>query len=159
MKQWIENSIPCLVILGLLSPVAAVAAPDLPHYEGLLRESDIRLSQIREALKKKEPLPDYLFLRYQGREGNYVVFYDLDGRTALFRYRKDRFDDLAERKIRDLLPGQAYRLPLKFVGLIERGVVYAEGTAEFQRLLDSDEGRPAFEFVSPEPRQPDFILY
>lgn len=152
-----------LTIFGLLCLVASGTAQAQPAgsapYEGLLRESDMRLFQFRDALKEQKPLPDFLYLRYRGREWNHVVFYDLDGKEALFRYRTDRFDDLAERKIRDLLPGQVYRLPVKFVGLIERRIVYPPGTPDFQRLLDSDAGRPAFEFLSAEPRQPDFIIY
>ena len=148
-------SLLCLVVWG-----TAQAQPAGPAaYEGLLRESDMRLFQFRDALKEQKPLPDFLYLRYRGREWNHVVFYDLDGREALFRYRTDRFDDLAERKISDLLPGQVYRLAVRFLGLVERRIVYPPGTPDFHRLLDSDAGRPVFEFLSAKPRQPDFIIY
>ena len=145
----------CLAASGIVEAQPAGPA----SYEGLLRESDVRLFQFRDALKERKQLPEFLYLRYRGREWNHVVFYDLDGKEALFRYRADRFDDLAERKIRDLLPGQVYRLSIKFVGLIERRIVYPPESTDFQRLLETDAGRPAFEFISAEPRQPDFIIY
>lgn len=130
-----------------------------PVYEGVLNENDLRLSQFRALLKEERPLPESLHLRYRGKEGNHVVFYDLDGREALFRYRSDRFDDLSEKKVRNLLPGQVYRLAVQFTGLMERRTVYAPGSPDFQRLLETDAGRPVFEFISAEPRQPDFIIY
>lgn len=156
----VSARITILALLCLVASGTARAQPSGPEaYEGLLRESDMRLYQFRNALKDQKPLPDFLYLRYRGKEGNHVVFYDLDGREALFRYRTDRFDDLAERKVRNLLPGLVYRLPVRFIGLIERGIVHPPGTPDFMRLLDSDAGRPVFEFLLAEPRQPDFIIY
>ena len=157
----------CIALISIVLFCTAVSAPVLAQdqpdkerpYEGLLKETDLRINEYRNLLQSNSALPQSLTLRYRGKEGNFVVFYDLEGQEAFFKYRQDRFDDLAGKKVRDLLKGQAYRLALSFVGILESQIVYNPKSDDYKKLLESGQGRLMFTFVSAEPIQTDFILY
>ncbi|MCB1327318.1 MAG: hypothetical protein KDK35_18925, partial [Leptospiraceae bacterium] len=98
--------------LFLLLSHAALAAP------GDLEESDLRLSGLTASLQEGATPPGELRLRYSGPRGDYLAFYDLDGHEGYFRYREDRFDRRSERKLRELIPGQAYLVRGSLTGLL-----------------------------------------
>lgn len=143
----------------MLMPTTNNSQPADTGYQGLVKETDIRLSQVRQLLIDNKPLPEFLILRYQGKELNHVVFYDLDGKQALYKYRTDRFDDLSEKKIIQLRPGQAYRVRGRFVGIIDEQLIHPPEANRYQELLKTKLGRLAFMFESAELIQPDFIFY
>ncbi|MBW7858032.1 MAG: hypothetical protein H3C43_07040 [Leptonema sp. (in: Bacteria)] len=149
----------CLILVSILIPPTNNSQPADTGYQGLIKETDIRLSQVRQLIIENKPLPEFLILRYQGKELNHVVFYDLDGKQALYKYRTDRFDDLSEKKVKQLRPGQAYRVRGRFVGLLEEQLVQLPGQDRYQELVSSNQGRLAFEFESAELIQTDFIFY
>lgn len=138
--------------------IAGQTPPAVRPYEGLLRESDLRLGDLRRMLKEGKPLPEELRLRFRGTQGNYAVFYDLEGREALYRYRRDPFDDLGARKLRDLRPGQAYRLRGEFVGFMDEGMVQSPGSERFAAVVASVRGQPVFLFGSAENVQPEYLI-
>lgn len=156
-------SLAVLTFIACLFPVMVLekglqAAPAPGAYEGLLRESDLRLRDLRRLLKEGKPVPEELHLKYRGTQGNFAVFYDLEGKEALYRYRRDAFDDLAERKLRDLRSGQAYRMRGEFAGMMDEGMIHPPGSDRFAALLASQHGQPVFIFGSAESIQPDFLI-
>ena len=90
-----------------------------PRTDGGLIESDIRASNIRKQLKNnRSNIPKELRLRYERRTTYYLIFYDLAGEAIYFRYRKDRFDDLALKRLPSFIKGQAYLLKATFIGIL-----------------------------------------
>ncbi|MES0490828.1 MAG: hypothetical protein ABUK01_12605 [Leptospirales bacterium] len=55
-------------------------------------------------------------LRYQGKIGNDLIFYDEKGVAVYLQYRIDRWDFAAEKKIGDLRPGAEYKIDWTFKG-------------------------------------------
>ena len=80
------------------------------RYTGDIRQSDPRAAEILAALREGTQPPTELRLRYSGTRGDYLAFYDIEGRDIMYRYREDRFDRRAEKRIQDLIAGQAYRV-------------------------------------------------
>ncbi len=81
-------------------------------------ESDIAESEKRILDYKKEgKIPDEMKLFYKGKEGDYIVFYDLDGQEIFYKYRRNRFDLDSETKLIGLHRGQAYRIKGRFRGI------------------------------------------
>jgi hypothetical protein len=68
-------------------------------------------------LTKEDKNPFELNLFYRGTESDYVVFYDLDGIEAYFKYRRDKFDIIAEEKLVGLFQGHSYKVRGKFHGI------------------------------------------
>ena len=58
-------------------------------------------------------------LRYQGKIGNDLIFYDTKGLAVYLQYRIDRWDFAAEEKISDLRPGAEYKIDWTFKGYRE----------------------------------------
>lgn len=64
-----------------------------------------------------------LFLKYQNHQGDYLVFYDLEGSTLLVRYRIDRWD-YANDDLRDSLrQGITYRVRVNALKKLGEGEV------------------------------------
>ncbi|MCB1190670.1 MAG: hypothetical protein H7A23_23170 [Leptospiraceae bacterium] len=56
-------------------------------------------------------------LFYKGKYSDYVVFYDLSGEEIYYKYRRNKFDIRAERRVISLVPGYAYRVNGNFIGM------------------------------------------
>jgi hypothetical protein len=80
------------------SPLKAFLAPDDPT---LLQVAEKKISETD------------LFLKYQSHQGDYWVFYDLEGSTLLVRYRLDRWDYTNDRVRDSLRQGITYKLRVK----------------------------------------------
>lgn len=128
-------------------------------YEGDIRESDLRVEEIKAALAKGEPAPAALRLRYRGTQGDFAVFYDLLGRQLFYRYREDRFDRRAEKKLVGLIEGQAYLVSGTFLGLRLEGAFAAPGSAEFKQFLSNRNGALEYEFGSATALRVEQILF
>lgn len=83
-------------------------------YQGDLPWSAPRLIQYQE----NGSFPEELLLFYRGQEGDYAIFYDLDGKEALFQFRRNRFDLESEKKLIGLFPGLVYRVKGNFKGML-----------------------------------------
>ncbi|MBX7059161.1 MAG: hypothetical protein K1X75_13930 [Leptospirales bacterium] len=133
-------------------------ASDSP-YEGDIRENDPRLDEIRKAMQQGQTPPASIRLRYSGVRGDYLSFFDLDGREALFRYREDRFDRRAERRIAPIIAGQAYEVRGNFLGLLASGQWIDRNAAEFGGRLGIGDSTLVFEFVDARPLRLDQALF
>ncbi len=82
-------------------------------YNSNIKQEEPRIKDVRLNLSKDlPPFPKNGLLLFYSRQSdaNYLVFYDRDGQELYFRYREDRFDRDAEKKLPFLRKGQAYRL-------------------------------------------------
>lgn len=141
-------------------PLARLSqAASTPAYEGDIRENDPRLSEIRAALVAGQPAPTSIKLRYSGTRGDYLAFFDIEGREAFFRYREDRFDRRAERRIAGLIAGQAYVVDGAFLGLLQGGQFTALSDAEFRTRLSAAEATLVFGFTGARPLRVDQLLF
>ncbi|MCA9809092.1 MAG: hypothetical protein KC473_02045 [Candidatus Dadabacteria bacterium] len=141
-------------LIGLLLSSAMLASP------GDLEEGDQRLSGLAADLLNGVSPPGELRLRYSGPRGDYLSFYDLDGHEAYFRYREDRFDRRSERKLRELIPGQAYLVRGSLTGLLTaEGVPISLTAPAWRDELARGNVRLVFEYQGVRPLILDAILY
>lgn len=124
-----------------------VAAARKP-YEGDIRERDPRAREIRAQIIAGKPAPLAIRLRYSGTWRDYAVFYDLAGREILFRYREDRFDRRAEKKIRNLVKGEAYLVKGQFTGVLLRGKFVAQKGRDFAKALRAPDATLVYDYGS-----------
>lgn len=95
--------------------VMAASAPVLPF----LAPDDITLDKASEA----KAAENELFLKYQSHQGDYFVFYDLEGSTLLVRYRIDRWDYDNDVLRDSLRQGITYRVRMKALKKLAEGEV------------------------------------
>ena len=128
---------------------------------GDLREDDERIKKQREKIEQGQLPPLVtLRLRYAGKRKNDLIFYDLEGEEIYYRYRKDRFDDLAEKKLPLLVKGQAYRVRGPFIGLSFQNIFIAKSmdTDLFQARLRDRKAILIFQFQSAKALLPARLL-
>ena len=146
------------IIFSTLSYSLAAQTEKKP-YDGDLREGDRRIKDQREKIKTGQQPFAALRLRYAGKRKNDLVFYDLDGQSIYYRYRMDRFDDLAEKKLPLLTKGQAYRVRGLFLGLSFQNIFIAKNSPQFQAKLKDRNAILVFQFQSAEALLGERILF
>lgn len=97
-----------LCFLFLQASLSAFIAPD-----------DITLEKASET----KAAENALFLKYQNHQGDYLVFYDLEGSTLLVRYRIDRWDYDNDTLRDSLRQGITYRVVMKGLKKLGEGEV------------------------------------
>lgn len=128
-------------------------------YEGDISDHDPRIEEIiADILGGKEP-PASIRLRYSGTRGDYASFYDLAGREIYFKYREDRFDVAAEKKLADLMSGEAYLVRGDFIGLVLRSRMTRKGENSFLETLKDPDAILVYEFTDAKPLRLDQILF
>lgn len=88
------------------SPVSKPPVLDLPS------KPLYPLALLREIEDKSGDLN--LLLRYQGAQGDYLVFYGSRGEPLYLRYREDRFDTRKNAITKKLLPGRIYEVSFSY---------------------------------------------
>jgi len=142
----------------VLAMVSAAAQEKAEVYQGDIRESDIRRRELMELLKKDQ-IPPKLRLRYSRTESDFLVFYDLEGKSIYYQYREDRFDRDAEEKIGDLIPGEAYEVTGTYLGIFNLYEIFSKDNPGYAKLLSSPDAIPAFKYVTAMPLRIDQILF
>ncbi|MBI3394704.1 MAG: hypothetical protein HY042_02605 [Spirochaetia bacterium] len=128
-------------------------------YEGDIRESDPRVGEIKKKISSGEPPPEKIRLRYGGERGDFLSFYDLEGKEILFRFREDRFDDRGADKARGLIAGQAYEVSGRFTGLLLRSKFTARAAAEFAKEITDQNALLVYDFTEALPLRLEQILF
>lgn len=146
-----------LAILFLLLVPPVLAAPQEQPWEGDISETDLRRRQLIVLIKKKQ-IPPWMKLRYSRTESDFLVFYDLEGKDIYFRYREDRFDLDAEKRIAHLTKGEAYDVAGTFAGVMLYSVLYSDENAKFLEMLEKTDSVPVFLYKSARPLRADQIL-
>lgn len=111
------------------------------------KENAFRIKDQRERISKGQALP-FLILRYTGKKKNKLAFYDLEGRESYYRYRRDRFDKLAEKKLPPLIKGEVYRVSGAFLGLSFQNVFISKNSPQFQEKIKNPDAVLVFQFQS-----------
>lgn len=137
----------------------ATAPPESGVFEDDIRETDPRVEEIRARVAAGESAPAEIRLRYSGKRGDFLAFYDIEGREMFFRYREDRFDRRAERRVADLIEGQAYRVKGRFVGVLLNGQWIAREAPEYAASIQNADCVLAYEYESAYPLRVDQILF
>ena len=138
---------------------SALVRQEANPYEGDIRESDLRVKELKANLLRGRAAPNEIRLRYSGKRGDYLAFYDIDGEEVYYRYREDRFDRLAERRVRDLIPGQAYVVTGAFLGVLLKNKLVLRGAGSFRRDLSDDDSIPAYQYEKAVPLRLEQILF
>ena len=128
-------------------------------YEGDIREKDPREAEIKRDIAGGGVPPASIRLRYSGTREDYLAFYDLTGRKIYYRYREDRFDDRAKKKIRNLIPGQAYKVAGPFLGVVLAGKFIARGASDYADALAQKQSILVFEYKSAFPLRMEQIIF
>ncbi len=86
---------------------------------GFLAPDDVTLEKAGETKTD----PNEIFLKYQSHQGDYLIFYDLEGSTLLVRYRVDRWDYENDTLRDSLRQGITYRVRVKSLKKLAEGEV------------------------------------
>ncbi|EMY62438.1 LIC_11959 family protein [Leptospira terpstrae] len=86
------------------------------RYTGPLPRSEKRILDGKSEFQKSGIFPLEWKLFYKGKQGDFVVFYDLNGDEIHYRYRRNKFDLDAEFFVKDLFPGNPYRVKGEWIG-------------------------------------------
>jgi hypothetical protein len=128
-------------------------------FEDDIRETDPRVAEIRARVAGGDAAPTEIRLRYSGKRGDFLAFYDIEGREMHFRYREDRFDRRAERRVADLIEGQAYRVKGRYAGVLLNSQWIAVGAPEYAAAIQDPDCILAYEYDSAYPLRADQILF
>lgn len=129
------------------------------RYKGLIRESDLRVSEIRENLISGRSAPEKLRLRYAGKRGDFLEFYDIVGQRVYYRYREDRFDLKADDKINHLLKGDGYRVTGAFQGVLLGSDFAAADSEKFSEYISNNNSIPVYLYLEDYPLRMEEILF
>ncbi len=136
-----------------------VFAQERPAYEGDIRESDPRLAEIKKSLAAGQMAPASLRLRYAGPRGDFLAFYDLEGREILYQFRDDRFDDRGDAALQTLIAGQAYEVTGSFLGVILKNHVSRPGDPDYAGFLQAADSTLVYRFQGVIPLRIEQILF
>ena len=154
-----QRSIVALFLIAILGPGFRniSAAP----YEGDLKQADLRVNELKQMIVNGTTLPAAINLRYQGIDHYiYLQFYDIEGNIVFFRFRDDRWDDLAMKKVEQLMEGSAYHVEGSLVGVYFQSQLYDRLDPQLPKILaGKDHWIPVFEFSRATSIRIDQILF
>jgi hypothetical protein len=88
------------------------------RFQGSISPKEKRIKDFKEELTENNPnLPKEYHLFFQQLAGDFAIFYDYDGRTIHFRYRRNKWDQDAIESVHNLLPGRSYLVEGEFLGI------------------------------------------
>ncbi|WP_244245589.1 LIC_11959 family protein [Leptospira kemamanensis] len=85
-------------------------------YSGPIARSEKRILDGKLEFEKTGNFPLEWKLYFKAKQGDFVVFYDLNGDEIHFRYRRNKFDLDAEFFVKDLFVGNPYRVKGEWIG-------------------------------------------
>lgn len=147
-----------VLILISLHPATLLRAQADEKFAGDIREQDLRVSEILNGLRDGQAAPTTIRLRYSGTRGDYLAFYDYVGREIYYRYRRNRFDDRAERKIQWLIAGQAYAVQGDYTGIMSVGVFYSRNDDRYREILGEPDIMPVYNYQGAQPLRLEQII-
>ena len=139
--------------------LAGLVAQPVQKFQTDIKQSDLRISQLREQLAAGRPAPAQLRLRFSRLELDYAVFYDLDGLEIYFQYREDRWDRRAERKVRHLVAGQAYAVQGSWKGVYADQKLQTQNQHDFADILKNSNNPLVFAFEEARALRMEQILF
>jgi hypothetical protein len=121
MKDWFLSTYKVLVFFGLwigfpFSLLNQIIAEESQKYTGLISTSEKRIWEAKQEFGQTGNFPTEWKLYFKTKQGDYVVFYDLNGDEIHFRYRRNKFDLDGEDFVKDLFSGNPYRVKGDWIG-------------------------------------------
>ncbi len=105
-----------LIVISFL--IAAEPPPPSEKYNGDISTKEKRIRQYKEEITDiSYKFPEQLKLFYKKTYSDYAVFYDRNGDEVYYRYRRNKFDSEAEKKLTGLFSGQSYRVNGEYAGV------------------------------------------
>ena len=87
-------------------------------FQGPISTKEKRIKDYKQELNETNlELPEEYHLFFQELRGNYAIFYDLDGQTVHFQYRRNKWDRDAIESVHNLLSGRSYKVSGEFLGM------------------------------------------
>nr|WP_245918356.1 hypothetical protein [Leptospira ellinghausenii] len=102
--------------IGFLFLSIGLFAETESKYTGPISRSEKRILDGKLEFQKTGVFPLEWKLYFKGKQGDFVVFYDLNGDEIHFRYRRNKFDLDAEFFVKDLFIGNPYLVKGEWIG-------------------------------------------
>jgi len=108
-----------VLIINLLILLCSILFPlQAERFQGSISPKEKRIKDYKEDLtENNSELPKEYHLFFQQLAGDFAIFYDHDGRTIHFRYRRNKWDQDAIDSVHNLLPGRSYLVEGEFLGI------------------------------------------
>ncbi|MCZ8344376.1 MAG: hypothetical protein O9301_15185 [Leptospira sp.] len=123
MKSWFvrlfqSSLFPLLILwIGISDSFPnSTSAEESVKFTGLISSSEKRIWEAKQMYGQTGIFPTEWKLFFKAKQGDYVVFYDLNGDEIHFRYRRNKFDLDAEEFVKDLFFGNPYRVLGEWTG-------------------------------------------
>lgn len=105
-----------VVFLLLVCLYAVLSAAD--KYDGDISRKEKRIRDYKKEIKDiSYQFPSELRLIFKEVYGDYAVFYDLNNDEVFYKYRRDKFNYDAKKKLSALLKGQSYKIIGEYSGI------------------------------------------
>lgn len=104
------------------------------------------MKQVRINLAQNKKAPESLNLRYSRTHLDFAVFYDLNGHEIYYKYRQDRFDRRAQKKLASLIPGQSYKVIGPYLGVWFGNSLVVPSNTRHSEALKNDNAQLVFGF-------------
>lgn len=102
-------------------------------FSGTITPKEQRIRDFKENINENNPnYPNEMHLFFQELAGDFAIFYDLNGHTVHFKYRRNKWDYDAIEAVHNLLSGRSYRIKGKFLG-----IYYFPKNIELRRMATS----------------------
>ncbi|MCW7473405.1 LIC_11959 family protein [Leptospira levettii] len=154
--------------IGFLFLSSSLFAETDSKYTGPISRSEKRILDGKIEFQKTGIFPLEWKLYFKGKQGDFVVFYDLNGDEIHFRYRRNKFDLDAEFFVKDLFIGNPYLVKGEWIGYYyyavdERGKRSSLPTpkklpGEKNEFIDK-QSIPIFQFQTYQEIRTDDLLY
>lgn len=133
-----------LIFFFLLYPSLLVIAKENARYEGPIHTKVVRIREAKPKINGLDSVPLNWEFYFKERNGNYAVFYDLNGDEAYFQFRRNKFDIDGDNFASKLIPGNAYNVTGQYLGAFvfpdpKRGVgKYQKGENSISNLQNQN---------------------
>lgn len=148
-----------IIILGSLMICVHAIGTQPVKFQSDLKQTDLRVDALRALILGGKNAPRKMRLRFSRLELDFAVFYDLVGQEILYKYREDRWDKRAEKKIDDLIPGQAYEVQGSWIGIYAEDKIWPDSAQNFRERLSNRDNRLVFQYDFVKPLRLEQILY
>ncbi|MGV3667640.1 MAG: LIC_11959 family protein [Leptospira bouyouniensis] len=105
-----------LTVLYFISFTPHLHSETDSKYTGPISRSEKRILDGKLEFEKTGNFPLEWKLYFKSKQGDFVVFYDLNGDEIHFRYRRNKFDLDAEFFVKDLFIGNPYLVKGEWIG-------------------------------------------
>ncbi|MCC5816664.1 MAG: hypothetical protein JJT78_18080 [Leptospira sp.] len=141
------------------------------RYYGSLNPQEPRIKDFKESINEENPnYPEEMHLFFQELAGDFAIFYDLDGHTVHFKYRRNKWDYEAMESVHNLLSGRTYRVKGKFLGIyyypknielrrMATSIFITDGQELDWKFKKEDTTIPVFQLVSYNESYSDSIIF